>query len=106
MHNKSNKYQRSGLVQHYPVLGTQSFANSVQYMSMYDWRIGTCLVRTLKGTQNQYLLPDVRTYYQDWFVYIHEVYTGTECGVLSIQEYVLNQVLTYVLSNFYCIEQP
>ena len=34
------------------------------------------------------------TYYQCWFVYVHEVYTGTECGVLTIQEYVLNQVLT------------
>ena len=26
-------------------------------------------------------------------VYVHEVYTGTEWGVLTIQEYVLNQVL-------------
>ena len=27
-------------------------------------------------------------------VYVHEVYTGTERGVLTIQEYILNQVLT------------
>ena len=33
---------------------------------------------------------------------MHEVYTGTERGVLTIQEYVLNQVLTYVLSKLYC----
>ena len=46
----------------------------------------TCLVRTSKGTQNQYLLSGL--------VYVHEVYTGTERGVLTIQEYVLNQVLT------------
>ena len=41
------------------------------------------------------------TYYQRYLlsglVKVHEVYTGTERGVLTIQEYVLNQVLTYVL---------
>ena len=51
----------------------------------------TCLVRTSKGTQ-------ISTYYQRYLlsglVYVHEVYTGTQWGVVAIQEYVLNQVLT------------
>ena len=38
------------------------------------------------------------TYYQRYLlsqlVYVHEVWTGTEWGVLTNQEYVLNQVLT------------
>jgi hypothetical protein len=40
----------------------------------------------------------ISTYYQrHWLsgvIYVHEVYTGIEWGVLTIQEYVLNQVLT------------
>ena len=34
------------------------------------------------------------TYLLSGLVYVHEVYTGTEWGVLTIQKYVLNQVLT------------
>jgi hypothetical protein len=34
-------------------------------------------------------------------VYVHEVYTGTEWGVLTIYEYALNQVL--ILSKLHCI---
>ena len=30
----------------------------------------TCLVCTSNRTQNQYLLSEVRTYYQGWFVYM------------------------------------
>ena len=33
------------------------------------------------------------TYVLSGLVYVYEVYTGTEWGVLTIQEYVLNQVL-------------
>ena len=40
----------------------------------------------------------ISTYYQKYLlsglVYIREVYTGTERGVLTVQEYVLNQILT------------
>ena len=51
----------------------------------------TCLVHTSKGTQ-------ISTYYQRYLlsglVYVHEVYTVTQWGVVAIQEYVINQVLT------------
>jgi hypothetical protein len=42
-------------------------------------------------------------YYQGWFMYMR--YTGTEGGVLTIQEYILNQVLTeqiYLYFQLFC----
>ena len=45
----------------------------------------TCLVHIImKRIQNRYPLS----------IYVREVYTGTELGVLTVQECVLNQVLT------------
>ena len=52
---------------------------------------GTCLVHTSKGTQNQYLLSEVLIS----GLHVHEVYTGTEWGVLTIQEYVRTKPGTY-----------
>ena len=71
------------------------------------------------GTQTVHLVPEVFCLEDQWnwlstyvpwrgheinthdqryvlsgLVYVHEVYTGTEWGILTIQEYVLNQVLT------------
>ena len=54
-------------------------------------------MRYTQGQNEEYLLS--RSVYSTRYllsglVYVHEVYTGTERGVLTIQEYVLNLVLT------------
>ena len=62
---------------------------------MMESRCGeTYFVCTSKGTQNQYILIIRGTYYHAGLVYVHEVYTGTVRGIITIQEYVLTQVLT------------
>ena len=49
-------------------------------------------MRYTQGQNKEYLLSR-SMYLLSGLVYVHEVYTGTEQGVLTIQEYVLNQVL-------------
>ena len=54
-------------------------------------------MRYTRGQNKEYLLS--RSMYETRYllsglVYVHEVHTRAECGVLTIQEYVLDQVLT------------
>ena len=49
------------------------------------------------GQNEEYLLSRSMYYTRyllSGLVHVHEVYMGTEWGVFTIQEYVLNQVLT------------
>ena len=50
-------------------------------------RSETCLVRTSKGTRNQYLLSEVLTYYQGWFMYMKYTQGQNEEYLLSRSMY-------------------
>ena len=57
------------------------------YIYIHTQYSETCLVHTSKETQNQYLLSDVLTYYQGWFMYMRYTQGQNEEYLLSRSMY-------------------